>query len=234
MPPKKEPCRNFRNGRIDRERNLLNSKLVEFQNLVQRPFSTSSLATPSTQNPFSGGIANAPVTNTGFSSPASSFGQLNASPNAGPAALPNYTFGQSSVIQNHTSQPPNMFQTNNSSFNTSGAFGSKAPQPSVQSSFTFGTPSVSNSANTNQTNPFSNLANTSVQTGNVFGKQTNFDSSGLNSASSAFGQPSISLQSIISTPNENPNVDDSLWKKADWKWNVGEIPEDAPPDIYIH
>ncbi|GFP82152.1 zinc finger CCCH domain-containing protein 16 [Phtheirospermum japonicum] len=219
---------------VDRERNLLNSKLVEFQNLMQRPYVISALATPSTQNPFSGGIVNAPTMNTGFSSPASSFGQLNASLNTGPAALPNYTFGQSNVVQNNNSQPSNMFQTNNSPFNTLGAFGSKPSQPSVQSSFSFGAASVSNGANSAQTNPFSNLANMSVQTGNAFGKQSNFDSSGLNSASSAFGQSSISLQSINSTPNENPNVDDSVWKNADWKWNVGEIPEDAPPDIYIH
>ncbi|KAL6585660.1 hypothetical protein OROMI_002304 [Orobanche minor] len=216
---------------IDRERSLLNSKLVEFQNLVQKPYAVSSVATPSTQNPFAGGSSNAPIMNSGFSSPASSFSQLGPSPSTGFAALPNYTFGQSSAVQN-SSQLPNMFQTNNSPLKTSaGTFGSKTMQPSVQSSFPFGSASLTNSGNSSQMNPFSTLAS-SAQTENAFDKQPSFVSNGFNSASSAFGQSSISFQLTDTTPKENSNMDNSIWTKTEW--SVGEIPEDAPPEIYIH
>ncbi|CAA0842164.1 Zinc finger CCCH domain-containing protein 16 [Striga hermonthica] len=150
---------------IERERNLLNSKLVEFQNLIQKPYVISSFANPSTQNPFGGGNASTPAMNNTFPSPTSSFNQVGASPNTGPAALPNYTFGQPTAVQNN-SQPSNMLQTNNSPFSTPG---------------------------------------------NIY-----------------------LFLCRNSTPVGNSNVDDSIWKKSEWKWNVGEIPEEAPPDIYIH
>ncbi|KAI3443490.1 hypothetical protein Pfo_000155 [Paulownia fortunei] len=35
-------------------------------------------------------------------------------------------------------------------------------------------------------------------------------------------------------PKENPKVDDSILSKAEWKWNSGEVPEEAPPDIHIY
>lgn len=68
---------------VDRERSLLNSKLIEFQNLVQKPYAVSSAPTPSSQNLFAGGSANAPVVNNGFSPQASSFSQLNGSLSTG-------------------------------------------------------------------------------------------------------------------------------------------------------
>ncbi|GER36124.1 zinc finger CCCH-type family protein [Striga asiatica] len=247
---------------IERERNLLNSKLVEFQNLIQKPYTLSSFANPSTQNPFGGGNASTPAMNSAFPSPASSFNQVGASLNTGPAASPN-SFGQPTAVQNNNSQPSNMLPTNNSPFNTPGTFGSKTPNQPVQSSFPFGSNSaqtnpfstlansaqtnpfstLANSAQTNpfstlpnsaQTNPFSTLAN-SAQTGNAFAKQSNSAFNGHNSASSGFGQSTINVQSTNSSPVGNTsNVDDSIWTKSEWKWNVGEIPEEAPPDIYIH
>ncbi|KAK6126681.1 hypothetical protein DH2020_039576 [Rehmannia glutinosa] len=216
---------------IDRERSLLNSKLAEFQNLLQKPYAVSSVATPSNQNPFAGGSANALIMNSGFSPPASNFSQLSASLSTGSAAVPNYTFGQSSAAQNN-SQPSSMFQTNNSPFKTSGTFGGQLSQQSVQSPF-FGSASSSSSAISAQRNPFSTLAS-STQMGNTSDKQLDLFSNGPNSASSAFGQSTMPNQLINSTPKQNTNVDDSIWTKAEWKWNVGEIPEDAPPDIHIH
>ncbi|PIN21786.1 hypothetical protein CDL12_05513 [Handroanthus impetiginosus] len=185
----------------------------------------SSVATPGTQNPFGGGSASAPISNSGVSTPASSFSQLNASLDTRPSAAPNYTFGQSSAFQNH-SQPSSMFQMNNSPFNTSGAFGSQPSHQSIQSSFSVGSTSFGNSMSAHK-NPFSTIANSSqANASEIF----NFSSDGSNSASSAIGQSSISIQSV---PKENAKVDDSIWSKPEWKWNVGEIPEDAPEDIYV-
>ncbi|KAI3447270.1 hypothetical protein Pfo_003935 [Paulownia fortunei] len=206
---------------IDRERSLLNSKLVEFQNLVQKPYAVSSVATPSTQNLFAGGSANAPIINSGFSPPASSFSRMSASLSTGSAAVPNYTFGQSSAFPNN-SQPSSMFQMNNSPFNSSGTFAGQLPHQSVQSSFSFGSASSSNSAMSAHRNPFSTLANSSP-TGNAANKPLDFVSNGPNSASSAIGQSSISIQLIDNIPKQNSNVDDSIWMKAEWKWNVGEV-----------
>ncbi|KAL2229199.1 UNVERIFIED_CONTAM: Zinc finger CCCH domain-containing protein 16 [Sesamum indicum] len=210
---------------IERERSLLNSKLVEFQNLVQKPHTVSPFGTPSTQNPFGtpstqnpfgGGSLNAPNINNVVPPPASNFGQLTASLNTGSAAVPNYTFGQSSIFQNN-SQPSNMFQMNNSPFNSSGTSGSQVPQQSVQRPF-FGSASSTSSAINAHSNPFSTFAN--IPTGSAFGKQLDFVSNGPNSASSAIGQSSIQLNDNLPA---NPNVDDSIWTKAEWKWNVGEV-----------
>ncbi|KAG8376292.1 hypothetical protein BUALT_Bualt09G0048100 [Buddleja alternifolia] len=216
---------------IDRERSLLNSKLVEFQNLVQKPFVAASNSTLSNQSPFAGAHPNTAIANRGVSPPVSSFNQLNASQNAGSAAGPNYAFGQSSAFRD-SSQPPSLFQTNNSPFNSSGTFGSHLPHQSVQSSFSFGTASSSNSSLNAHRNPFSTFANSS-QMGNASNSQSQDVSNVPNSALSATGQSSISTPLTGNMVKENPNMDDSIWSKAEWKWNTGEIPEEAPPDIYI-
>lgn len=229
---------------IERERNLLSSKLIEFQNLIQKPYTVSSAPTPSSQNLFAGGGTNSPIINNGFSggsinvptrnngfSPqVSSFSQLSGSLNTRSAAVvPNYSFGQqSSAIQNN-SQPSSLFQMNNSSFNTSGSFPSQ-PQQSIQNPFSFGTTTTSNGAISAQQNPFSTFA-VSSQTGNVADKQLNFFTNEPTSASSAIGQSTTSIKLTDTIPKQN--VDGRVWEKAEWKWNAGEIPEEAPPDIYI-
>lgn len=55
---------------------MLNSKLIEFQNLAQKPYPVSATPNPSSQNLFAGGNTNAPVVNNGFSSKVSNFSQL--------------------------------------------------------------------------------------------------------------------------------------------------------------
>lgn len=67
---------------IERERSLLNSKLVEFQSLVQKPYAISSNASISTQNSVAGASPNTPTTIQSGSPPSvSTFGQLGASLN---------------------------------------------------------------------------------------------------------------------------------------------------------
>ncbi|XP_057806574.1 zinc finger CCCH domain-containing protein 16 isoform X2 [Salvia miltiorrhiza] len=208
---------------VERERNMLNSKLIEFQNLVQKPYTVSSAPTPSSQNLFGGGSTNAPAVNNGFSPQVSSFSQLSGSLNTRPAAAPSFSFGQSNVFQNNSQ--PSGFQTNNSPFNTSGTFPSQ-PQHSIQSFSSFGTTSSNNGAISAQRNPFSTPVSLS-QTGNGDYKQLNLFTNDPNSAFSAIGQTTTSTQLI----NNIANVDGSIWSKAEW--TVGEIPEEEPPSIYI-
>ncbi|KAL2458173.1 Zinc finger CCCH domain-containing protein 16 [Forsythia ovata] len=99
---------------IDRERSLLNSKLVEFQSLVQNAHVVSSNATLSTQSSFTGVSPNAPMTiQSGGPPSVSSFGQLGASLNTSGTfnAASSYTFGQSHPFQNN-SQAFSTFQRN--------------------------------------------------------------------------------------------------------------------------
>ncbi|CAI9765995.1 unnamed protein product [Fraxinus pennsylvanica] len=68
---------------IDREKSLINSKLVEFQSLVQKPHAVSANASISTQNSVAGVSPNAPMTiQSGGPPPLSSFGQFGASVNS--------------------------------------------------------------------------------------------------------------------------------------------------------
>lgn len=55
---------------------MLNSKLIEFQNLAHKPYTVSATPTPGSQNTFAGGNMNAPIVNNGFSSQVSNFSQL--------------------------------------------------------------------------------------------------------------------------------------------------------------
>ncbi|KAL1532942.1 zinc finger CCCH domain-containing protein 16-like [Salvia divinorum] len=214
---------------VERERNLLNSKLLEFQNLAQKPYTVSSAPTPSSQNMFGGGSAIAPVVNNAFSSQVSSFSELSGSPNTRSAAAPNFSFGQPNAFQNNTQ--PSSFQTNNSTFNPSGAFGIQ-PLHSIQSFSPFGTTNSNNGAISAQQNSFSSPASL-PQTGNGAGKQLNFFTNEPISASSGIGLTNnTSTQLINNIPKENANVDAGIWRKAEW--NVGEIPEEEPPTIYIN
>ncbi|KAH6807083.1 hypothetical protein C2S51_028191 [Perilla frutescens var. frutescens] len=215
---------------VERERNMLNSKLIEFQNLVQKPYTVSSAPTPSSQSLFAGGSTNTPIINNGFSPQVSSFSQLSGSLNTrSAAAVPNYSFGQQSSAFQNNNHPSSLFQMNNSPINGPGTF-SNQPQQSTQSPFSFGTTTSNNGAISSQQNPFSTFA-ISSQTGNVADKQLNFFANEPIPASSAIEQSTTSIQLSDTIPKQN--VDGRVWEKAEWKWNVGEIPEEAPPDIYI-
>lgn len=221
---------------VERERNLLSSKLAEFQKLLQKPYTVSSVATPGIQNLFGGSNSNTAVTNNGVFSSTSNFSQLNASLNTRSAAAPSYSFGQSSSFQNNNNQSSGMLQMNNSSVNGPGTMSSQAPQQSARNPFSFGSASANQNSVGAQSNLFSSLANSSAHTGNVFDKAFNLVKNGTVSDSSVVAQANSISAPLISTmlKKENPNVDDGIWTKPQWKWNAGEIPEDPPPDIYIH
>uniref|UniRef100_A0A6N2KKY6 C3H1-type domain-containing protein n=1 Tax=Salix viminalis TaxID=40686 RepID=A0A6N2KKY6_SALVM len=81
---------------VEKERNLLNSKLIEFNNLLRDPNTAPSKPAPAGQSPFFGATANAtPATAQNTAPPSvSSFGQLGTSLNMGSATPSNNAFGQ--------------------------------------------------------------------------------------------------------------------------------------------
>ncbi|XP_073298134.1 zinc finger CCCH domain-containing protein 16 isoform X1 [Primulina huaijiensis] len=193
---------------IDREKSLVNSKLVEFQNLVHKPYMVSSDATPSAQRTFAGTSSNALNDNMFVSRPVSSFSQLKAPLNTRSAGSPNYAFGQVSPLRN-TSQPFSMFQASNMPLDSSGTFVNQFPRQAVQSSFSFGSAPASNSVTNANLNPFSTSSKSS--------QMANVADSNMKSVS---GQSSISAHDNLL--QENTDVDHSIWNKTDWKWNAGE------------
>ncbi|KZV49022.1 zinc finger CCCH domain-containing protein 16 [Dorcoceras hygrometricum] len=217
---------------IDREKSLVNTKLVEFQNLVHKPYMVSSDATPSTQRKFAGTSADALSNSRSVSHSVSSFSQLNASLNTRSAGTPNYAFGQVSTLQN-TSQQFSMLQASTMPLNSSGTSmtTNQLPHQPVQSSFSFGSATPSNGVMNPNWNPFSTSSKSS-QMANVANSNMKSVSNVPNISLNDIGQSSISVHDNLL--KENTDVDLSIWNKTEWKWNAGEIPEDEPPSSCIY
>ncbi|KAI5659070.1 hypothetical protein M9H77_27863 [Catharanthus roseus] len=201
---------------VEKERNLLNSKLLEFENLVRNPFKSQPNSALNPQNPLQSGIQNAPVISTSSNPPAfSSFSQFGASVNSGAAAAaaPNSLFGQSNPFQNN-SQTSSTFQTNSSSSGALGSFGSQFPHQLFGShSSSFGSNSVSV-----QKNPFPTSA-TSLQISASAG-----DNSGPSSLPNGIGS-SMNMNNLRThTATESKGGDDSIWMKEEW--SIGESLEE--------
>ncbi|XP_059636657.1 zinc finger CCCH domain-containing protein 16 [Cornus florida] len=209
---------------VERERNLLNSKLLEYESLLRNPYVVPPNSAIATQSPFSGATPNVSSIAAPKSAPpsVSSFSQLNASPNTGfglrPATPPNNVFGQSNSFQNF-GQTSSTFGTNNVAFGNAGSLGGQLPNQSFGVSFASNAASFSNSASSAERNPFSTLTVSSQIP------------SGPNLASNAVGQSNLNVHTVVNLPRENGSTDDSVWLKEEWI--PGEIPEEAPPDKFI-
>ncbi|KAL6985061.1 hypothetical protein U1Q18_018440 [Sarracenia purpurea var. burkii] len=196
---------------VERERSLLNAKLLEFENLLRNPYPHSQNSAIATQSSFPGATPSVPsLTAQNNISPVSSFSQLGALFNAPrPASAPNNGFGSIQI----SSQNASGFGTNISPFGS---------QPHNQSFGTFmasNTPGFSNNA-PRASSQFARSA--SVQAPKL--------PNGPNSASTVNGQLSESVITIDNMPKENGTMDD-IWLKEEWI--PGEIPEEPPPDKYI-
>ncbi|CAN1340559.1 Zinc finger CCCH domain-containing protein 16 [Linum perenne] len=235
---------------VERERNLSNSKLVEFQNLLQTPYVARLGSAVGMQNLFPRATTNG-MSPTGLSSAppqVSSFSQLGASLNTGFGARP------SGPTTNNVPNQPNAFS---SSFPTSNPFGVRPPAQvnnlfgkpstfpnSTQNPGAFGTnniPSVNGSfggqlANQQQGNLFpSNAAGfpTSGAGSNVFSSlgaspHTSQSFTAQSPISSNVNASSLS----VSVAKEKGSGDMSIWSKETWR--PGEIPEEAPADEYVY
>ncbi|CAL5212752.1 unnamed protein product [Lathyrus oleraceus] len=193
---------------VEKERNILKSKLVEFDKLLSEPYKmplNSSLDIQKYQSNGANANAFSPATQNNGPLSVSSFSQLGASLNTG--------FERPSAPQVTTPAQPNSFGSGGNFFssNTGNLFGS----------------GISGAQNNN---PFSTPAELTMFPGST--SQFQQPSIAFNNTSSATMLQTASSDVQLNTPQvENVSVDDSIWLKE--KWNPGEIPEEAPPDRFI-
>ncbi|XVF47863.1 hypothetical protein PTKIN_Ptkin03bG0144500 [Pterospermum kingtungense] len=140
---------------VERERNLLNSKLIEFENFLRNPYTGPAGSTQAQQVPFPAATAAVfsptvqnSATQNSFTSSVSSFSQLGASLNTGfpvrPSIQSNNASGQPISFSN-SAQSSNVFATHNVPSVNAFSFGSQQPNQPVAASFPTNTASFSNS-----------------------------------------------------------------------------------------
>ncbi|CAM8969200.1 unnamed protein product [Rhodiola kirilowii] len=192
---------------VEKERHLLNAKLVEFETLLRNPYKGPSSSATTTPNAFSS------TTNNVASPSAWTFGQpaLSRSTGSGISATvsSNNAFKQSGMFQN-SSQSASAFGTLNSPFGAASPFGTN--KPSFPSSF-MSAPS--------STTPFpsnSIISNSTIQIG-------------TNPASHEMVQAVETSSFTNKTQPTDASVDDKIWLNE--KWHPGEIPETPPPARFI-
>ncbi|KAK7312144.1 hypothetical protein VNO77_35786 [Canavalia gladiata] len=189
---------------VEKERNILKSKLVEFEKLLSEPYKmplNSSLDSQKHQsiganaNPFSGTSQNnGPLS-------VSSFSQLGTSLNMAyerPSAPPTNTLAQPSSF----GSGGNSFPSNTANLNSNSVFGA-------------------------QSNPYSRSVEFTMFPGSAQQTSAAFNNSG---PTTVF-QTTSDVQSLKKSQVENVSGDVSIWLKE--KWNPGEIPEEAPPDTFV-
>lgn len=205
---------------VEKERSLVNSKLIEFENLLRNPYTPPQNSTPPTQNTFSGTTPQIVQNNTPPS--VSSFSQLGTTVNSGfqmrPAA-PNSFFGQVNQFQ-PPSQISNASQTNSFSFGNPGAMSS---QPSTQSF-------MSSLPATTTTTTFGNAFST--QNSQLPRQQSSMPFGAQNLSANVVPDSIPGAQITQNIQNSSSNGDNSIWFKEEWR--PGEIPEEAPPEGVIY
>lgn len=202
---------------VERERSLLNAKLLEFEALLRNPYVLkSSSITPQSSSPGFG-PSTLPTTSTNNAPPlVSSFSQLGGSLNLGlgmrPETSQSKVFGQNNSAQ-VTSQTRSGFGLNAMPFGNAGSFGVQNPNHPPT------TPSFNGSAvATEQKTYFPSPVSSQIPTlGNA--------QPSIFSQDSNYAPAAIDIQ-----PKEKVVVDDTIWSV---EWKRGEVPEEAPPDKYI-
>ncbi|KAI7744576.1 hypothetical protein M8C21_015989 [Ambrosia artemisiifolia] len=207
---------------VEKERSLLNSKLIEFENLLRNPYTPPSNSNLNTQNTLPGPSTNI-FPQTAQTNGPSSFNQntlpgttTNIFPqtvqNNGPptvssfnqAPAQNNAFSQVNQFQAPT-QISNAPQKNNFAFGNTGQLGNQpSTQPFVSSTF----------ANAFSTAP-----------------SPNFNSPTQQPSMPVDGQNPSAIPGVKNTsqnvPHSTSSEHDSIWFKDEWR--AGEIPEEAPP-----
>ncbi|KAG6625742.1 zinc finger CCCH domain-containing protein 16 isoform X2 [Carya illinoinensis] len=196
---------------VERERNLLSSKLVEFDNLLRKPYAVLP-SRSSSQTPFSGARPNSfPPTAQNSAPPlVSSFNQLGASQNLGLGI----------------SQASNAFGTNNLPHRSEGAFNGQIPAQTPGSSFT------SNIAGFNNGDNMNAGSTSRAAAAQISNSSSNHSPVVRNGPNFSAGEPAnTNVQFMNNLQTEDVSGNSSVWLKE--KWNPGEIPEEAPPDAFI-
>ncbi|ANM60168.1 Zinc finger C-x8-C-x5-C-x3-H type family protein [Arabidopsis thaliana] len=211
---------------VERERNLQNSKIAEFENFLRNPYKGSVTAN---QSPFAATTPSIFPQSSQINSPSPAFSGFNQQ-----TAFSNTNAGGLS-----SSGPPNAFASFNKQPN---AFSVNTPQP---------VPSGPSGFQTNPSTTFKPASfgpgpgfATTPQNNNIFGQSTPTpatNTSQNNQTAFNFNVPVASFTApAINTTNTSSGtelqiggdpVDSSIWLKE--KWNPGEIPEQAPPDAFV-
>ncbi|GLT80276.1 hypothetical protein SLA2020_517270 [Shorea laevis] len=245
---------------VERERNLLNSKLIEFENLLRNPYTGPSGSGFGKQSPSPGVSPNTLHTTAQNSPPpsVSSFSQLGTSFNTGSAARPsapsNNAFGQQnsfpisaqatsgfgtvnfpSVGQQNSfpssAQTTSGFGTVNFPSANAGLFGSGQPSQSVATSFISSMASIGNNSVSSMSSQFFGSAVPAQNTSSFSNNQTPGPLSfPTSSKADGHGQAATNIQ-LGNNTQETVSGNASIWLKE--KWIPGEIPEEAPPDAYV-
>ncbi|GMH10714.1 hypothetical protein Nepgr_012555 [Nepenthes gracilis] len=213
---------------VERERSLLSSKLIEFENLLRNPYSTQPHSVHSTPNPFptaGHSVSSLTAQNSGPPS-VSSFSQLgailNTEFNMRPAP-PKNVFEQ---FQN-PSQTPSLSSTNSLA---PALTGSQGFAQTGGSPFTSKLASFGNSEMSNQSGPFSSFTSASPQIGNSAASQSPV----LFNRPSSANEVEQTSTNVLLMDNMQRKVfsgDVTIWLKEEWK--LGEIPEGPPPDEFL-
>ncbi|KAK9078916.1 hypothetical protein SSX86_002975 [Deinandra increscens subsp. villosa] len=247
---------------VEKERSLLKSKLIEFENLVRNPYTPPPDSNLNTQNTLSGTSTNIfpqMIQNNGPPS-VSSFNQLGSTFNTGfqmRAPAPNNAFGQVNQFQAPT-QTSNASQPNSFAFGNPSQMGNQPSTPSFVSPFPATATTFGNAFSTAATSP--NLNKSSQQPSMSFGVQNPFPATTTpfgNAFSTTVPSPNLnksSQQPSMSFGGQNPsanvgaesassdrkaqNISDSNSNENNsiWfkdEWRAGEIPEEAPPEGVI-
>ncbi|KAJ4709697.1 Zinc finger CCCH domain-containing protein 16 [Melia azedarach] len=221
---------------VERERNLLNSKLMEFDNVLRTPYTGPFNSALVSQNPFPPATPNAfSLTPQNSAPPAvSSFSQLGSSLNTGlgtrPFAPSNNALGQPNSSSN-SSMTSGVFGINNLPSANAGPFDSQFPAQAISNPFTSNITSFNNSGVVGAgSNKFSAPAS-SNPTPFSFGNQPSIPSIGPVSSSTATEQATTNIQLVKSLQSETITGDTGVWLKD--KWIPGEIPEEAPPEAFV-
>ncbi|GAV83137.1 zf-CCCH domain-containing protein [Cephalotus follicularis] len=189
---------------VEKERNLLHSKLMEFDNLLRNPYRGPLNSASASQSPFPGSAPNAfSVTPQNIAPPSvSGFSQLGTSPNTG--------FGTRSFVpSNNAFGQPNSFTNNLPSANASFSNSGVVSVPSNQiSAFAVSTPNPSSYSN-----------------------QAPMLLSGPIPSTIAVERATMNIKSVENFQSKPASADVSIWLKE--KWMPGEIPEEAPPDAFV-
>ncbi|OWM89239.1 hypothetical protein CDL15_Pgr010526 [Punica granatum] len=209
---------------VERERSLLNSKLVEFENLCRNPYVPRSNSNAGeVSSPSLVASAGPPVVST-FSQAASLSGALGARPSTPTVAafgnLSPLAAAASSSSFSNSGMTPSFFGTNNLQSGSIGTNSSQFPTQMHVNSL----PSSAQGSNTSAFGPVSNLFSTATVSPQVFNPASN-------QSSSSFAQTTSEIQLINSMHNGTQPGDTSVWLKE--KWNPGEIPEEVPPDAFV-
>ncbi|XP_047327723.1 zinc finger CCCH domain-containing protein 16 isoform X2 [Impatiens glandulifera] len=229
---------------VEKERNLLNAKLQEFDNLLRNPYTARQTPVLTTQNAFSATSPIVPSIQPAQNiSPlsVSSFSQLAASPSKGFGhSSGNNAFGQSTTPQT-SFQATNGSATNTSPFaRAAGSIHGQIPNPSFGNGFSSNAASFNNVATGAGQNIFPSSGNNQSMMGlnvptnvpqqfqfpSLTNNQSQIGFNGLNSIVDAAVQSSLNMKT-----SDGNNIDKGIWSKAEWI--AGEIPEEAPPDDVI-